>query len=116
MAAIRLFDLDEHLSTTREAFAALTDMIHHSRAALKSERRKAERKALQRAKTTRIFSAERMSRKEKEVHAVLGAYSPLVRKYCGYLPRLTNYSCLVQLYADLSDLPMIKASISLLSG
>src|ERR1700734_1230205 len=103
MASIRLWNLDEHLSTTKAAFASLKDMIHHSRESLKSERRKAERLALKHAQTMRIVSVPPLRKKDKDFQRVILAYTPLLNKYCGTLPQFINYSCLIQLYVLFED-------------
>jgi len=51
----------------------------------------------------RIISAEPMRKKDKEFHKVLSAYTPLLNKYCGTLPRFINYACLIQLYTLFED-------------
>jgi hypothetical protein len=103
MRATPLWNLDDHLTTTRLAFVALKDMIQHSRAALISERKRAEKQALKNAKSMRIVSAEKMTREDIRAQAIFSAYTPVVAKYGGYLPRLTNYSCVIQLYALFED-------------
>jgi len=98
-----LWNLDEHLSTTKAAFDSLKDMIRHSRESLVSERTRAEAVALHRARTMKIQGDKPISKKEKEHHAVMIAFTPVLEKYGGYLPRLMNYACLLQLYTLFED-------------
>ena len=103
MAAISLWKLDEHLSTTQLAFDALKNLIHHSRASLVSERRKAEKIALKNARSLRWRGAEKMTPQDETLRSVMACFGPVMTKYGGDLPRLLNYSCLIQLYALFED-------------
>lgn len=68
-----------------------------------TERIKAEKKSLHMARTLKVITIPPIKKKDRDFHNVIIAYTSLMNKYCGTLPLLTNYSCLIQLYTLFED-------------
>ncbi len=95
-AGYRNYKEDPHRTQTTEDLKAVKDLIAHFRDALSTERDLDKARADIRFHTTRYTQ---IKGEVSEHTKVLIAYTPHVRKCYGTLPRLINYSCLLQIYS-----------------